>query len=134
MTSTQSLRYDTCPVWCTADHGSYDGEEDHLHTGADLHVSDDLVVRLCAYVDPDSGNADKPVHLCELRRVDPPRHYNHPHSAGPQASSRTLALTFAAKLLRGAVGRSVRGRNIQPDAGHRRGALVVVEMGATRLT
>ena len=60
MTSTQSLRYDTCPVWCTADHGSYDGEEDHLHTGADLHVSDDLVVRLCAYVDPGSGNADGP--------------------------------------------------------------------------
>src|SRR5665647_3540051 len=60
MTSTQSLRYDTCPVWCTADHGSYDGEEDHLHTGADLHISDDLVVRLCAYVDPGSGNADGP--------------------------------------------------------------------------
>jgi hypothetical protein len=28
-----------CPIWCVTKHGEFDGEEDHLHTGAGLRLA-----------------------------------------------------------------------------------------------
>ncbi len=50
----------TCPAWCTAEHGIYAGEDDHLHTGAPLYLTTEVTVRLCATIDPASGATDGP--------------------------------------------------------------------------
>jgi hypothetical protein len=50
----------SCPSWCTAEHGVFLGEEDHLHTGPDVPLTDTITARLCATIDPDSGETDGP--------------------------------------------------------------------------
>ncbi len=60
MTMTSTPRQDTCPTWCVTEHGTFLGEEDCLHTGADLHLVDDLTARLCCSVDPGTGAVDGP--------------------------------------------------------------------------
>lgn len=49
-----------CPAWCTTEHGVFLGEDDHLHTGAPLYLTEGVIARLCATVDPDTGAVDGP--------------------------------------------------------------------------
>ena len=49
-----------CPAWCTAEHGIYTGEDDHLHTGAPLYLTTEVIAHLCATVDPATGATDGP--------------------------------------------------------------------------
>lgn len=57
---TDITRYDTCPPWCVTEHGTLAGEEDNLHTGADLHLVEGLTARLTSFVNPDTGVTDGP--------------------------------------------------------------------------
>jgi hypothetical protein len=36
------------------------GEDDWLHTGTPLYLTNDVIARLCASVDPDTGATDGP--------------------------------------------------------------------------
>jgi len=58
-------RRDTCPAWCVTEHGELAGEDDHLHTSAGLRLAPDVAARLCATVDPDTGEVDGPYVLVE---------------------------------------------------------------------
>ena len=49
-----------CPVWCVAEHGTYVGEEDHVHIGPAIHLGDAITAQLCASTDPDTGAVDGP--------------------------------------------------------------------------
>ena len=59
-TGTQTSGLDACPSWCTVEHGVLSGEDDHLHTGDQLKIADDVVTFLCYSVDPTTGQADGP--------------------------------------------------------------------------
>jgi hypothetical protein len=63
MTATPWALPDGCPAWCTAQHGIYAGEDDHLHTGAKLYLTTEISARLCATIDPATGATDGPYLL-----------------------------------------------------------------------
>lgn len=53
-----------CPAWCVAGHGVHAGEEDWVHVGEPLVVSDGgTTARLCMSVDPATGDQDGPYIL-----------------------------------------------------------------------
>ena len=60
MTMNPATAPATCPAWCTAEHGVFLGEEDHLHTGAPLPLTTAIIARLCVTIDPKTGAADGP--------------------------------------------------------------------------
>ena len=60
MTATPWALPDGCPAWCTAQHGIYTGEDDHLHIGAPLYLTTQVTARLCATVDPATEATDGP--------------------------------------------------------------------------
>ncbi|MGS0684531.1 hypothetical protein ACVBEQ_05120 [Nakamurella sp. GG22] len=60
MTTSVRAERRGCPPWCTAEHGVLLGEEDHLHIGADVPLTDSMTARLCATIDPESGETDGP--------------------------------------------------------------------------
>jgi hypothetical protein len=49
-----------CPDWCVARHGVQLGEEDWVHAGEPLTVTEGVTAQLCMSVDPDSGEEDGP--------------------------------------------------------------------------
>ncbi len=67
-----------CPVWCTAEHGLYAGEDDQLHTGAPLFLTDMVTALLCATVDPSTGVTDGPYLLVDGEEWTP----DHARSVG----------------------------------------------------
>jgi len=52
-----------CPSWCTSDHGTQAGEEDWVHLGAPLHITETVTARLCMSCDPTTGEQDGPLVL-----------------------------------------------------------------------
>ena len=60
MTSNPLPLPDGCPSWCTIEHGVFPGEDDHLHTGAPLYLTETVAAILCATIDPDTGATDGP--------------------------------------------------------------------------
>lgn len=65
MTSSPLPLPDTCPPWCTIEHGIFAGEDDHLHTGAPLYLTETVTAILCATIDPDTGATDGPYLLVD---------------------------------------------------------------------
>ncbi len=53
----------TCPGWCSTDHGVHLGEEDWIHTSYPVRLADDRVARMCMSIDPDTGIKDGPYVL-----------------------------------------------------------------------
>lgn len=49
-----------CPAWCFTRHGVQMGEEDWVHGGEPLTVTEDVVARLCMSTDPATGVIDGP--------------------------------------------------------------------------
>jgi hypothetical protein len=49
-----------CPAWCTTEHGVFVGEDDDYHLGAPLHLTPEVMVRLCATVDRGTGVTEGP--------------------------------------------------------------------------
>jgi hypothetical protein len=62
VTQRPSSRPAGCPDWCVVRHGTYPGEEDHLHASAALQVRQ-TVLRLCSTIDPATGRKDGPYVL-----------------------------------------------------------------------
>ena len=60
MTATAVPSPATCPAWCTIEHGVFPGEDDHLHTGAPLYLTDTVTAILCATIDPNTDATDGP--------------------------------------------------------------------------
>jgi hypothetical protein len=60
MTPNLSLVPAACPAWCTTEHGAFVGEDDYFHLGAPLHLTPEVMVRLCATVDRGTGATDGP--------------------------------------------------------------------------
>ena len=58
MTPSLSLAPAACPAWCTTTHGGFVGEDDNFHLGAPLHLTSEVMVRLCATVDRGTGVTD----------------------------------------------------------------------------
>jgi hypothetical protein len=58
-------RHETCPTWCVTQHGELEGEEDHLHMGANLRLTYAVTAQLCATIDLNSGTADGPYVLVD---------------------------------------------------------------------
>ena len=67
MSTTSSYRTSEpwCPRWCTNEHGRYAGEDDFLHTGANVVLTGNVTAQLCATVDPDTGETDGPYVLID---------------------------------------------------------------------
>ncbi len=66
---TRKVAAVSCPTWCTAEHGTFAGEEDYVHTGANVRLTRDLIARLCASVDPDSGELDGPYVMVGMQEL-----------------------------------------------------------------
>jgi hypothetical protein len=64
-TSSDQTHGQLCPGWCINEHGHYTGEDDYLHAGAQVVLTGDVTARLCASVDPDSGETDGPYVLID---------------------------------------------------------------------
>ena len=60
MTPHLSLVPAACPAWCTTEHDVFVGEDDNFHLGAPLHLTPEVLVRLCTTVDRETGAADGP--------------------------------------------------------------------------
>ncbi|CAN5782351.1 hypothetical protein BH20ACT6_BH20ACT6_05540 [soil metagenome] len=73
MGPARSTDHGTCPTWCTATHGTFGGEEDDLHTSAPVRLTDELVVYVCAYVDPFTGQTDGPHIFANADQWSPER-------------------------------------------------------------
>ena len=69
MSLEPAIRQDTCPRWCTAQHGQFDGEEDHVHTGAPVSLTPNVTARLCASVDVENGTVDGPYLLVDSHEL-----------------------------------------------------------------
>jgi hypothetical protein len=86
----------TCPAWCTTEHGVFAGEDDWLHTGAPLSLTTEVIARLCATIDPDTGATDGPYVIVESDEwtLDYTRSVGHALIAlAATADSRTTAPT-----------------------------------------
>ncbi len=53
----------TCPGWCSTDHGVHLGEEDWIHTSQPVRLADDRVAWRCMSIDPKTGIKDGPYVL-----------------------------------------------------------------------
>ena len=53
----------SCPAWCVVRHGVLAGEEDWVHISAPASLDVRVLARLCATVDPRSGEMDGPYLL-----------------------------------------------------------------------
>jgi hypothetical protein len=60
MTAIGTPPLDSCPGWCVVAHDPEGGEEDAVHVGAPLAISDEVLARACMSVDPSSGVCDGP--------------------------------------------------------------------------
>lgn len=49
-----------CPEWCVTPHGSVAGEEDWVHAGEPLPLTDGVQAQTCSSVDPGTGETDGP--------------------------------------------------------------------------
>ena len=49
-----------CPAWCATGHGVHSGEEDWVHLGEPLLLTDDVSARLCMTIDPSATIEDGP--------------------------------------------------------------------------
>ena len=49
-----------CPAWCTTGHGVHLGEEDWIHLGEPLLLTDGVYAQLCMSIDPVASAADGP--------------------------------------------------------------------------
>lgn len=54
-----SLAAPTCPPWCTSPHNTL-GEENWLHVGEPLLLTDGVRAQLCTSIDPLTGTQDGP--------------------------------------------------------------------------
>jgi hypothetical protein len=45
------------PSWCTNEHGVIPGEDDHLHIGAPLYLTETVATILCVRIDADTGQS-----------------------------------------------------------------------------
>ena len=52
-----------CPGWCVTQHDVLAGEDDWLHTGEPLILSDCVSARLCMSIHPATGEEDGPYVL-----------------------------------------------------------------------
>ena len=52
-----------CPSWCVAGHGVHLGEEDWVHLGEPLPMTDGVSAQLCMSIDPVTGTQDGPYVL-----------------------------------------------------------------------
>ena len=52
-----------CPSWCVVRHGVLVGEEDWVHVSAPTALGSQLLARLCATIDPRTGEVDGPYVL-----------------------------------------------------------------------
>jgi hypothetical protein len=59
----------TCPPWCEMGHGIHLGEEDQVHISRQLCVRNTLM-RLCATIDPGTGEMDGPYVLMGTQEFD----------------------------------------------------------------
>ncbi len=78
MTSNPLPASSSCPVWCTTEHGVFAGEDDYLHTGAPLFLTDTVTAILCATIDPTTGATDGPYLLVDSEEWTP----DHARSVG----------------------------------------------------
>ena len=52
----------SCPAWCARSHGEVGGEDDTVHV-SELAVAGNRLLRLCATIDPVTGEQDGPYIL-----------------------------------------------------------------------
>jgi hypothetical protein len=60
MTDIETPLVGSCPEWCVVAHDRGTGEDDAVHVGAPLAISDEVLARACMSVDPSSGVCDGP--------------------------------------------------------------------------
>ena len=71
-----------CPAWCTTEHGVFAGVDDQFHLGAPLVLTNEVIVRLCADVDPQTGAADGPYVIVSSSDSDDEWTLEHTRSTG----------------------------------------------------
>ena len=49
-----------CPAWCATAHGTLLGEEDWIHLGEPVRLTDGVSARLCMTIDPSATVEDGP--------------------------------------------------------------------------
>lgn len=52
----------SCPTWCARTHGELHGEEDTVHV-SDHATAGNMMLRMCATIDPATGEEDGPYLL-----------------------------------------------------------------------
>ena len=72
----------TCPAWCTTEHGVFAGVDDQFHLGAPLVLTNEVIVRLCADVDPQTGAAEGPYVIVSSSDSDDEWTVEHTRSTG----------------------------------------------------
>jgi hypothetical protein len=72
----------TCPAWCTTEHGVLVSVDDHFHLGAPLFLTDEVIVRLCAGVDPGTGATGPPYVIVSSANSDDEWTLEHTRSTG----------------------------------------------------
>lgn len=60
-----------CPPWCVTRHDPARGEDDWLHQGEPLLLTDGVVAALCMSVDPGTGERDGPWVVIGDRQYTP---------------------------------------------------------------
>jgi hypothetical protein len=82
MTPDPSPEFTTCPVWCTTEHGVFAGVDDYFHLGAPLFLINDVIIRLCAGVDPDTSTTGFPYVIVSSADSDDEWTLEHTRSTG----------------------------------------------------
>jgi hypothetical protein len=74
MTLDHMNSHTTCPHWCVAEHGLFEGEDAHVHLGIDEQLANQITVRLVASHDPNTGEMDGPYLLVDAPHLAPDSH------------------------------------------------------------
>ena len=57
---SEQLTRAACPPWCATGHGVHLGEEDWIHLGEPVPLTDGVSARLCMTIDPSATVEDGP--------------------------------------------------------------------------
>jgi hypothetical protein len=71
-----------CPAWCTTEHGGLAGVDDYFHLGAPLFLINDVIIRLCAGIDPDTSTTGFPYVIVSSADSDDEWTLEHTRSTG----------------------------------------------------